>query len=352
MRHFSPRVYMHATLGPHQNSIAMGGLSLGSKFAIRLATYYTILQSMFVFGCISCQYRLMVYHIAFAHVDITKMMPLRRVWDIFTQMSRGIKLGMDSQNSTVFATLSGAEMQLDKLLSQHKMDNSVPIHVYKGLFDADIIMSPKIQTFVSESIGLAFPWVLNIDSVDLVTILYSLGVLCYGVLYHATADKLKNNDDMSEDTMITAEHVNNEFMLLDGFFWVVLFLLVFVLLELTSSISMLFLSILAACSYTFFLYIACMSLFCTIKTIMPLALFAWVVNAMLILIITDASVLDGCCLIFIDITLAIFFYINVVEKDLTVIKFINTRLWSIVLLNLCFIIVYVNNIISIDVPDM
>ena len=41
-----------------------------------------------------------------------------------------------------------------------------------------------------------------------------------------------------------------------------------------------------------------------------------------------------------------------IEKDLTVIKFINTRLWSIVLLNLCFIIVYVNNIISIDVPDM
>ena len=132
----------------------------------------------------------------------------------------------------------------------------------------------------------------------------------------------------------------------------VLFLLVFVLLELTSSISMLFLSILGACSYTFFLYIACMSLFCTVKVILPLALFAWVVHAILMLIITDASVLDGCCLIFIDITLAIFFYINVIERDLTVIKFINTRLWSMVLLNLCFIIVYVNNIISIDVPDM
>jgi len=333
----------------------MGGPSLGGKFAIRLATYYTILQSMFVFGCISCQYRLMVYHVSFSHVDITKMMPLRRVWDIFTQISlgvKGVKDGTDSHNSTAFASRSGAELQLDKLLSQYKMDNSVPIHVYKGLFDADIILSPKIQTFVSESIGLAFPWVLNIDSVDLVTILYSLGVLCYGVLYHATAEKLKNNDDISEDTMITAEHINNEFMLLDGFFWVVLFLLVFVLLELTSSISMLFLSVLSACSYTFFLYIACMSLFCAVNAIQTLALFAWVVHAVLILIVTDASVLDGSCLIFIDITLAIFFYINVVEKDLTIIKFLNVRLWSIVLLNLCFITVYVNNIISIDVPDM
>jgi len=330
----------------------MGGPSLGGKFAIRLATYYTIAQSMFVFGCISCQYRLMVYHVSFSHVDITKMMPLRRVWDIFTQMSRGVTEGADLHNSTMFRTRSGAEMQLDKLLQQYKMDNSVPIHVYKGLFDADIIMSPKIQAFVTESIGMAFPWVLNIDSVDLVTILYSMGVLCYGVLYHATTEKLKNNDDMSEDTIITAEHVNNEFMLLDVFFWVVLLLLVFVLLELTSSISMLFISVLGACSYTFFLYIACMSLFCTVRLMQSLALFAWVVYAVLILVVTDASVLDGSCLIFIDITLAIFFYINVIEKDLTIIKFLNVRLWSIVLLNLCFTVVYVNNIISIDVPDM
>ena len=232
------------------------------------------------------------------------------------------------------------------------MDNSIPIHVYKGLFDAIIIMSPKILTFVSESISLAFPWVLNIDSVDLVTILYSMGVLCYGVLYHAMTEKLKNNDDMSEDTMIMAEHVNNKFMLLDGFFWVVLFLLVFVLLELTSSISMLFISVLGACSYTFFLFVACMSLFCAVKAIQPLALFAWVVHAVLILIVTDVSLLDGSCLILINITLAIFFYINVVEKDLTIIKSLNVRLWSIVFLNLCFTLVYVDSIISIDVPDM
>jgi len=152
--------------------------------------------------------------------------------------------------------------------------------------------------------------------------------------------------------MIMAEHVNNKFMLLDGFFWVVLFLLVFVLLELTSSISMLFISVLGACSYTFFLFVACMSLFCAVKAIQLLALFAWVVHAVLILIVTDVSLLDGSCLIFINITLAIFFYINVVEKDLTIIKSLNVRLWSIVLLNLYFTLVYFDSIISIDVPDM
>ena len=329
----------------------MGSASLGGRFAIRLATYYTILQSMFIFGCISCQYRLMVYHVAFSHVDISKMMPLSRVWSIFTQISHTPRDNNLYFNISTPGIQSDGDMQLDKLLNQYKIDNSVPIHVYKGLFDADIILSPKIQDFITVSIGQAFPWILNIDSVDLVTILYSLGVLCYGVLYHATTEKLKDNDDMSEDTMITAQHINNEFLLLDGFFWLVVFLLVFVLLELTSSVSMLFVSVLGALNYTLFLYVSCCTLFCTVDVLQPIAIFMWVLHAVLILVVTDASVLDGSCLIFIHITLAIFYYINVVEKDLTIIKFVNVRLWTTVLLNVCFIIVYVNNVISIDVPD-
>ena len=69
------------------------------------------------------------------------------------------------------------------------------------------------------------------------------------------------------------------------------------------------------------------------------------------LIMTDASILDGSCLLLIDIMLAIFFYINVVEKEMTVIKFLNVRLWTTVFLNFCFVMVYVNNVFSIDVPD-
>ena len=184
----------------------MGGPALGSRFAIRMATYYTIVLSMFIFGCISWQYRLMVYHVSLTHVDITKVMPLRRVWDIFTQISHNLDVdGLQFNSSSV--TRPDAERQLDELLSRYRSSNDLPIYVYKGLFDADIILSPKIQEFVSDSITKAFQRTLNIDSVDLVTILYSLGVLCYDVLYHATTKKLKNNDNMSEDTMITSKHI-------------------------------------------------------------------------------------------------------------------------------------------------
>jgi len=97
--------------------------------------------------------------------------------------------------------------------------------------------------------------------------------------------------------------------------------------------------------------VACSTLFCPVKVLQPVAIFMWVLHAVLILVVTDASVLDGSCLIFIHITLAIFYYINVVEKDLTIIKFLNVRLWTTILLNLCFLMIYVNNVISIDVPD-
>jgi len=59
------------------------------------------------------------------------------------------------------------------------------------------------------------------------------------------------------------------------------------------------------------------------------------------LIVTDASILDGSCLLFIDITLAIFFYINVVEREMTV----------TVILNFCFVMVHVHFVLSFHVPD-
>jgi len=93
----------------------MGVPTLGSRFAIRMATYYMIVQSMFIFRCMSCQYRLMVYHVSLTHVDITKMMPLRRVWDIFTQISHNLGADGPRFNSSS-VTRPDAERQLDELL--------------------------------------------------------------------------------------------------------------------------------------------------------------------------------------------------------------------------------------------
>jgi len=59
--------------------------TLGSDIAIKMAMYYVFVQFIFILlCCVSWQYHLMVYHVSFSHADITKMMPLRRIWDLYS----------------------------------------------------------------------------------------------------------------------------------------------------------------------------------------------------------------------------------------------------------------------------
>jgi len=221
----------------------------------------------------------------------------------------------------------------------------------QGLFDADIILSPTIQTFVTDSIKEAFPWVLQIDSVDLLAILYAFSVVCFYFLYSKTVMDIADGEEISHDSMVTAELINTTLMLTDALFWVILLLLIFILLELSSAISMISLNMLCSIDYTLLLYMACAAPFYSVEIMKPLTLAMWGVHAFLLLVVTDASMLDGSCLIFINFALGIYYHINVVEKGMTIIKFLNLCLWTIIFLNICFIVVYTNNIICIDVPD-
>jgi len=47
--------------------------------------------------------------------------------------------------------------------------------------------------------------------------------------------------------------------------------------------------------------------------------------------------------------LAIFYYISVIEDKMTVIKFLNMRVWCTLLVDFCFVLIYINNIICIDI---
>jgi len=112
----------------------MTEVTLGSKTAIKMAMYYVILQFVFIIvSCISWQYHLMVYHVSFTHVDITKMMPLRKIWEIFTQMSHTSSTQDSIDNKTAGVSLLDSERQLNQLLSSYKSGHTVPIHVYKVL---------------------------------------------------------------------------------------------------------------------------------------------------------------------------------------------------------------------------
>jgi hypothetical protein len=73
----------------------------------------------------------MVYHVSFSHADITKMMPLRRIWDIYTQITPPTIGVLASNSSDLSASNLDKKKQLDDLLSKSKNLHATPIHVYK-----------------------------------------------------------------------------------------------------------------------------------------------------------------------------------------------------------------------------
>ena len=218
----------------------------------------------------------------------------------------------------------------------------------QGFFDANVILSPKIQDFVTTSVLTAFPWSLNVDSIDFITLFYALLVVCHAILYHSTVDNLQKKNDLCGDTEVTANHINDLFCLSDWLFWLILFLQFFLLLEITAAVSIVYVSVLYSLNFVMLLYVACASAFSPIHTLKYASITVWAVYAFLTLIFTDASVLDGTCLIVMNIILCFFYYITVIETGMTINKFLNIRLWTVTVLNFFFIITYVNNILYME----
>jgi hypothetical protein len=108
---------------------------LASKHSINLLTYYCILQCMFIFICISSRYRLIVYHVSTSHVDISKMISVKQLWDIFISSSsesvkeRTMDLALKI-NNTKFPSLPHRTRNIDFQLKKY-MDSKTPaIHIY------------------------------------------------------------------------------------------------------------------------------------------------------------------------------------------------------------------------------
>ena len=212
------------------------------------------------------------------------------------------------------------------------------------------MLSDSIQDFIKTTISDAYPISLRIDSVDFVTILYSLGVVCYMILYHATVHRVKTDRrQVSLEETITHEQINKEYVFNDLFFWLLVFMVMFVILEISCPISIIYISFFFSLSFSFLLYTTCSLAGTEIVVLRSIALLFWVLQAIGIIVLTNATVLDGSCILFVNIVFAIFYYISVIEDKMTVVKFLNMRVWCTLLVNFCFVLIYINNIICIDV---
>ena len=106
--------------------------TLASKQSINLLTYYSIAQCMFVFVCVSCRYRLIVYHVSTTHVDISRMISVKQLWDVFVLSSSSASTLKDGSKE-VLSNLTGYSPrvnELDERLRKY-MDSKTPaIHIY------------------------------------------------------------------------------------------------------------------------------------------------------------------------------------------------------------------------------
>jgi len=108
---------------------------LASKHSINLLTYCCILQCMFIFACVSSRYRLIVYHVSTSHFDISKMMSIMQLWEIFvsssSQSDQENKIDLASKsNNSKFQSLPYQARNIDFQLKKY-MDSKTPaIHIY------------------------------------------------------------------------------------------------------------------------------------------------------------------------------------------------------------------------------
>jgi len=124
-----------------RTSFNAGGL--GGRVAIKCAICYAILQTMFISGCIATEYRLMVYHIEFVNIDLSKIAPLAQIWSIFLEITQYAPA--DLRNSTMAPV--DISSKLDELLHTYKESNTPAIRVYKvsvtTILDSRISLLPS-----------------------------------------------------------------------------------------------------------------------------------------------------------------------------------------------------------------
>jgi len=101
--------------------------ALGDRVSIKCALSYAILQAMFISASIATDYRLMVYHINFVHVDLSKIAPLSQIWSIFLEITRLTPANL--YNHT--AQPSDISSRLDQLLYTYQSSHKTAIRVYK-----------------------------------------------------------------------------------------------------------------------------------------------------------------------------------------------------------------------------
>ena len=184
---------------------------LTTKSAARFVTSYLLFQSCLVIFTISSYLRCMVYHVTQIDTDTSKIISISTLWEIVLwnnqnmYQGRDTGVGNDQQLPNQAWNISqglfpsrrdaapDADQQLKVILQSYVSRKSPALHMYSGMLDSRFVMHDEIQKYLEETVAAAFPWKLQIESLDSAILLYSLSLACIGFMYYTIYHKIMTN---------------------------------------------------------------------------------------------------------------------------------------------------------------
>ena len=284
----------------------------------------------------------MTYRVNFYDVDVTKIISIRKLWDLvlFNTAAR------HTHGLNYTASAHNTHDSESRLIDIYMKSHNHRVHIYSSMFDSHVVFPTEIEQVLQSSVTLAYPWKLSIDSLDTFMLIYSLLVVCYAILFNNITEQIVAARGPKCDEVVTVKHINNELMLFDGGYWFLMFLVIFVSIESTSYVSISLVSAWSASMYVSTLYSACIVVDIGGASRI-ICVLSWTITTIMITFITNASLFNGCFILFIHIFNAISIYVQLAE-GLTYGKFVNLRLWGVIFCNICLLIMYINQVSFVD----
>ena len=362
---------------------------LATPHAIRFAVTYLVFQAVLVIFTISSAFRIMTYHLYFHDVDVSKMISIPVLWEIVqynrVQMFRepAVVDGADpivpplvpdptpvpEEPSTFFTTTprrfsrqaydvvhlrharrilqeaayvthQTPDDELRDILESYVTRQTPAIHLYSGMFDSRFVLHTEIENLLHRTVQESFPFKLQIDSLDSVVLLYSLSLAFIGFLFYNLHQKARTKEQTASASDVS--DISGDFLLFDMLFWANLTLLVFVMFDVSCSVSSPLLSAWQAFVYTILLYVVCLPNALQ-RHAQVSVMVAWSLHVLMVTGFGHAGVDNGGVVLIAHLFVLVFTYVSTTEA-MTELKFLNLRVWCAVFLNVLFLFLYLGNV--------
>ena len=232
--------------------------------------------------------------------------------------------------------------ELRDILESYVTRQTPAIHLYSGMFDSRFVLHTEIENLLHRTVQESFPFKLQIDSLDSVVLLYSLSLAFIGFLFYNLHQKARTKEQTASASDVS--DISGDFLLFDMLFWANLTLLVFVMFDVSCSVSSPLLSAWQAFVYTILLYVVCLPNALQ-RHAQVSVMVAWSLHVLMVTGFGHAGVDNGGVVLIAHLFVLVFTYVSTTEA-MTELKFLNLRVWCAVFLNVLFLFLYLGNLCS------